>query len=1065
MANRRHRAFNNLAFNIVTASTIFLGFMAVTPSAYALRCVDMHAGPARVLPTPISERIPTKAEQLFANRAPNLPAKDRMLEDIDLLRQSDPALAASAREARLAKERGQSLRVDLSGLESHMIFFIDGAYTKTVGDRGFSRPFVKFTKVDSNTLMIEHAGDAYPMIVRWSDGVAAPQRARAANENGKMVQLLELPSALKTRAGLNDLPRKFIYSLITGSHLNKFISGASSPIMRIASVLHDGKLTYDRPTQVESKQVRELLDTTPDLRRKIRSLLFVAPTATGKTKVLGDTIVNKVNAALAGRGRKLVVLMTKTPDLTGELAREIGEHLYNEISPRNFRLIQWGGENTEAMGTPELLKFIDSSDVPVVLVTSYPTLAARAKSEADQIQIFKRANSLMIDEAHNAGGETFTNVLRSAMAVATLDRGMPDPLNSLDIFGVTASPVTRIQRTADLFDAAFWAAVDSPGRWAQAQTRAHHELKSSERVLEWVRILEQYEKARDRGEINASEPQFYKPEERGFKFASIFKRDSGTSSSVDIARLKEVWPDIAPMIEGHGPGVIQTYPRDAAPIAETLSQLTGKNFVSLQKLNPTERGRVYEAFRSGGLYEGRPVDAIVGPIREGLDFPRAGWYLSFKKYVKFPENIQGPGRVVRLALNKLPPLIMFFGSEVNKIAYKDVRELVLTRLGRLPVKLPEGRLYTGARRNDESRIGQVIENLNIAMEGLVRIRSEVAKQMGDAKNLNAEKVVELQTLLKDVRLSGENREISQALKSFVTELNSFPFFTGQLRSTWTLTDRLLTLAKSAEGTKRRIKPEEEFWLKDPDVMEQVKLFRSLLPNIGPVPRAILETMDLRPVNVYELADSVNRFVEANGGKAPFTATAEARSLQSFTQQVLRTSPEAFWRRLNENSRKALEAEYQVQKGVTLEQAVSDFVSTYRMFPHLEFRLMHDADRNLVDGISDKLATELSDRMREGDLDVSRLSADAQRSLEDSEILQASVLNVVRSLRDLREDIGDAYVQRLRDEGILNYQTLSRTGDFRVLRVLDQLVTLNPSGDGRSQALQKMVTDRLAEVSP
>ncbi len=1057
-----------LAFYTVIASTLFSGVIALTPRAYAIRCVDMHAGPSRVLPTPISERTPTKAEQLYVNRAPNLPPKDRMLEDIELLRKTDPELAATAREARLAKERGQSLRVDLSGLETHMVFFVEGAYSKVVGDRGYSRPFVKFTRVDANTLMIEHAGDKHPMVVRWSEGITSPQRAKSVNEGGRLVQVLELPSSLKSRAGLNVLPRKFIYSLITGSHLNKFISGAGSAIMRIASVLHDGRLAYDRPTQVESKQVRALLDSNPKLRTKVRSLLFVAPTATGKTKVLGDTIVNKVNSALATKGRKLIVLMTKTPDLTGELAREIGEHLYGEISPRNFRLVQWGGENTEAMGTPELLRFIDASDVPVVLVTSYPTLSARAKSTTEQAELFRRANSLMIDEAHNAGGETFANVLRSAMDVATADRNSGNVLNGLDIFGVTASPVTRIQRTADLFDAAFWAAVDSPGRWAQTQMRTGHELKNSEKVLEWVRILEQYEKARDRGEINASEPQFYKPEERGFKFSTIFKRDTGTSSSVDIARLKEIWPDLLPMIEGHGPGVIQTYPRDAAPVAEALSQLTGKNFVSLQKLNPVERGRVYEAFRSGGLYEGRPVDAIVGPIREGLDFPQAGWYLSFKKYVKFPENIQGPGRVVRLALNKLPPLIMFFGTEVNKIAYKDVRELVLSRLGRLPVKLPEGRLYSGARRGDESHIGQVIEKLNTSMEALVRIRAEVAKQMGDPKNLNAERILEMQTLLKDIRLSGENREIAQSLKDFVTELNSFPFFTGQLRSTWTLTDRLLSLAKTPEGTKRRIKPEEEAWLKDKEIMEQVKLFRSLLPNIGPVPRAILEHMDLRPINVYELADAVNRFVEANDGKAPFTADADPRSLRAFTQQVLRTSPDAFWRRLNENSRKALETEYQAQSRVSLEQAVNDFVLTYRMFPHLEFRLMHDMDRGLVDGISDKLATELSQRLREGDVDVAKLSPDAQRALEDSEVYNASVLGVIRALRELREDVtdgGTSYVQRLRDEGLLSYDTLARTGDFRVLRVIDQLVELNPNGDFRSSILRDAVFQRLADVGP
>lgn len=1046
---------------ISLASTTIVSSLLAASTAYALRCENVHeASVTRVMPEAINARTATKAEELFAQRAPNLPLKDRLLEDIDLLKKTKPELAAKAREARQSKERGQSLKLDLSGLETHMVFFLEGAYNSVVGVRGLAKPFVTLTRKDAATLIIQHEGDQFPLMVRWSAQTTALKPARPLQENGKIYQLLELPIALKTRQSMIELPKKYIYGLISGSHLNQYISGASSVIMRIASILHEGKVAFDRPTQVESKQVRVLLDTNVPLRQKVRSLLFVAPTATGKTKVLGDTIVNKINSVLAGKSRKLIVLMTKTPDLTGELAREIGDHLYNEVSPRNFRLVQWGGENTENMTSDQLIKFIDASDVPVLLVTSYPTLAARAKSPEEQQNLFRRANSLMIDEAHNAGGETFVNVMASALAVATADRQAGRVLDSFDIFGVTASPVTRVQRTADLFDAAFWAAVDTPGRWAQTQVRSNHTLKNSERVLEWVRILEQYEKARDRGEINASEPQFYKPEERGFKFASIFKRDSGTSSSVNIDRLKEIWPDVAPMIEGHGPGVIQTYPRDAQPIADALSQLTGKNFVSLQKLGPVERGHVYEAFRNQSLYNGQKVDGIVGPIREGLDFPQAGWYLSFKKFVKFPENIQGPGRVVRLALNKLPPLIMFFGVEVDKIAYKDVRELVLTRLGRLPVRLPEGRLYSGVRRIDGRRIGSLIESLNVAMEGLVRIRAEVAKQMGDSKNLNPEKIAELQMLLKDLRTSGENREIAQALKQFAVELNSFPFFTGQLKSTWTLTDRLLSLQKSMDGKNRRVKPEEELWLKDAAVMEQVKIFRSLLPNIGPIPRAILESLDLRPANVYEMADAVNRFVEVNQ-RAPYVVGdgADARSLVALTQQVMRTSPEAFWRRLNEPARKELQAEFKEHSQVTLEKAVSDFLATYKSFPEFDYRLIESVDRNLVDGISDKLAIDVVRRLKEGDLDLKALSPEALKALEQSRIYRGLVLNVVRSLKDLGEDLTPTlgpYVQRLRDEGLLTYQNLSRTGDFRVLQIVDQLIALNPSGTNDSATYRNLI---------
>ncbi len=1008
-------------------------------------------------------RKATLIELEFVNRMPPLAAKDQLLEEISKIQKTDVELARRINEARREKDRGLSLKVDLSNLPSHMMLFVEGAFAKVVGARGLSRPFMTFTQKDPRTLIIHHEGDTFPLMVRWNESLTEVAPVKSLKEDGQIYQVLELPISLTSSRDLNEIPKRLIYSLISGSALNKYISSADSQVMTVASLLHEGKTIFDRPTQVESKALRELLDVDLKLRNQVRSLLFVAPTASGKTRVLGDAIVNKVRAA---GNKKLLVLTTKTPDLTADLAKAIGSQLHAEVGPKNYRLIQWGGKFSEEMSLSTLLKFVEASDVPVVLVTSYPTIAARARTSAEKEQIFQASRGLFVDEAHNATGDTFTGMMKAALAVASKDRADGKILESLDIFGVTASPITRTQRTSELFDQSFWAAVDSPGTWARKVLHAPAESKSSDTALEWIRMAEQYNKARDRGEINAADAIFYKPEERGFSFANVFKRsEKGTSSSVNIDRLKELWPDIVKMTEGHGPGVIHTYPRDAEIIASTLSAMTGKNYVSLQKKGPEQRGLIYEAFKNQTEYQGKKVDAIVGTIREGLDFPQAGWYLSFKQYVKFPENIQGPGRVVRLALNKLNPVIIFFGHEVDKVTYQDAKELVMTRLGRLPGKLPEGRLYSGMRRAGlRAEMARTIESVNVSMEALIRMNYPIAKELGEREKMDADRVSQMQSLVRDMRKSSKNREIDNALNNFVFELHTYPFFTGQLKSTWTLCDKLITLEKKGGATAAgpRITEVELAILKDPVMMELVKEFRSFNASIGPVPRSILATMELNLLNITEVTQATNAFV-ARHRKAPFTLFESANSLPELVRQSMGISPTGVWRNLSAQGKFVMAPMFKERSKISFEQTLGDFVKTYKTLPKFDFDMITSNQRDVVDNLSGKLAAELVDRLKSGDLDVRLLDREVLIELDKSELLAGLAVKTIASIHALKTDISleaGEYVQRLKAEGILTYDGLSKAGDFRILQVIKALSEADRTNTSNALKYQKAITQAL-----
>lgn len=981
----------------------------------------------------------TLLEKEFSAKRPPLQVQDQLNLEIARLRQQDATLAQRVNDAMRERSRGHSLKVDLSDLSGTMIAFVEGPFARVVGARGTSRPFVKISKTNDSTLTIHHEGDAFPIVVRWVEGRTTVAPVRLVTEGTNSYQLLELPATMKTKAQIDSISSGTIYALIAGSAMHKYISSSSSTVMSIAALLHDGQATFSRPTQLEAKAVRSEINADPKLRNKVRSLLVVAPTASGKTRVLGDAIVDQLGNMGA---KKLIVVATKTPDLTAELARNIGSQLHTEVGPAKYRMVQWGGALSESMTTAKLIEFIDQSPVPVVLFTSYPTLAIRAPEAASKDALMARTRGLHVDEAHNATGETFTAVLKSALRVAEQDRAGAGRADALDVLGVTASPITRSQRTAELYDGVFWAAVDKPGVWAQQHLKKSAQDKDSDMALEWMRMAEQYSKAWERGEINASEPIQYKPEERGFDFASIFKRDeSGTQSSVNLERLKAVWPDVAATINNHGTGVIHTYPRDAEPVAKLLSDLTGKNYVSLQKLSIEERGNAYTAFRDQTPFRGRKIDAIVGTIREGLDFPQAGWYLSLKKFVKFPENIQGPGRVVRLALNKPNPVIMFFGQEVDRASYQDVKDLVMTRLGQLPRQFPEGRLYTGMRKGvQRAEMVKTIDKLNVAMEAFLRLNSEAAKGLGQRGEINPAKVTELQNILKDLRFTSENREIDVALNQFIFQAYSYPFFTGHLKSTWNWCDRMIAVEKlsAADRQKKRLSDTEIAMLNSPEMMAMIKEFRGFLSNIGPVPREILQNFELKILNVTEVAQATNAFV-ANIGKSPTDGTLPTGHLANLLRHSMSVSPEGLWRVLSPQAREVLKKEFDVRRLMSLEESVNDFYETTRRWPTVDFMEMLSHERDATVNLGVKLAKELSEKVRDGSLEVQKLSAESRKSLAESDMLAGMVLKMGQTLQKIKnENAGGPYIQRLRAEGLLTYENLMNSSETGLLKVLAEL---------------------------
>jgi hypothetical protein len=287
-----------------------------------------------------------------------------------------------------------------------------------------------------------------------------------------------------------------------------------------------------------------------------------------------------------------------------------------------------------------------------------------------------------------------------------------------------------------------------------------------------------------------------------------------------------------------------------------------------------------------------------------------------------------------------------------------------------------------------------------------------------------------------------------------------------LKSTWALCDKLLGIEKKGGPTaSSRLTPQELTLLKDPAMMELVREFRSFNVSIGPVPRAVLSTMDLRLLNITEVAHATNAFV-ARHAKVPYAVTESPISLQELVRQAMGISPTGFWRNLSATGKLVMEPAFNERAKISYEQTLTDFVKTYKTLPKFEYEVIDSNTKDVVDGMSGKLAEELVEHLQTGDLDVRLLDREVIEQLNQSEILAGLTLKTVQSIRDLNQDlqlnVGE-YVQRLVAEGLLTYDGLSKAGDFRILQVIKTLAETDKSPGNPARQYKQAIEDAIKEI--
>ncbi len=1008
----------------------------------------------------------TEIEKSLEGLPPFVVLEEQLKIVLKELEVTNPNLASKVQKAINKKNSSgaKALEIKTSQFAQKMASFLNGPFKKITGPRGVSEPFVKMVMIDEDTLFVFHEGDKFPFIIKWDD-VMAPKVDLVARADLKLQNFLEVPEVtafqvLSIPRGMTevedlDLLDSEVRALITGSQMNRYIASDRSLIMKIAAILHDEQLMFDRPTQKEFMSIRQKLNTDQDLRRIVDSLLFIAPTAAGKTRILGANVINKVkqvNSLLTKNPKypkKLSVVMANTPDLVNQLAFEIGKHVRSEIIPANYRIIQWGGLLSEDMPLQALMKMVENSDMPVILITSSQTIASRVKSDDEITGLFKLANSLSIDEAHNSSSGTFKRVMNASLQIAKLDRQKSDVSDALDILGVTASPLTRTQRTVDVFGRSYWASIDTPSGFAKEVKDTANGVErstSATDVIEYVRIQQQFQNARVRGEITAPEsPLYFNPKDYGYKFDSVFGRGaSGTQPTVSIDKLTEIWPTIFPIINNHGRGVIQTYPRDADSVAKTLSSLTGKNYVSLN-LGDVKRDAVLNAFKTGGLYEGKTVDAIVGRIKEGLDFPEAGWFLSFIRYVRFPGNIQAQGRVVRLSPNKVTPPIIYFGEAVDKIAFQDVRDLIFNKLGKLPRSLSEGRGFSASRifakTHPNSSLGKATPELNTAIEVLFRQNGGLAREYAADEIVDPEVILKLQKVVNDLRRMRGNHEVAQALNHFTHQVQSYKFARETLNETWKYCDGLLKAKTKGAPYSKNFTPFDLKILNDDAEMERVAEFRAMKAWLGGITRDVLQDMPLPSRGVYDLADRMNAFANRYDDKAVEAINGWIFK-DEFTQAV-NVSTEALWDKLNYRSRAVFDSFFKQAQEKSIEENLNEYFAVNGKLPNFFFDNLEDGKEVLLkDKLSHRLAERFQAYIQSGKIDLSKLDRKFLEALDASSFYGKTVGHALAALQTQLTKVAREVGPEAFKEITISFEDLSQHQAFGSFRIVEQLAEMN-----------------------
>lgn len=461
--------------------------------------------------------------------------------------------------------------------------------------------------------------------VEWVEGLDSPYVDSTATH-----RVLYLPKGYDLKK-LPDNGQSLVLDLLMGHPLHPYSGSKRGP---------DERVRVGEPAFLHKQAQQDGVDAAiATMKAGHRSFLYVAPTGTGKTKVLTDIL----DYRLAQGGRKLTVLVADSNPLVKQLEGDV-RGLAETVKSRNggtdepFEIIRWG-DDQDPMSIPDLMAKVAASKKPVILVTTIQSFKKRMSTGDEQANLKdmrKNLNTFAYDEAHHTGAPEAQELVRSLIW---------HPESDAFLYGTTATPTHRLVHIQhDLFEnRAFWAYLDDPKEFATRTDPRPRDVGDVERQLR---------AAIKAGELTPFDGIFFIDRNRlTLQGKSFYETTAGNSYRISEDHRPVVAKAIQPLLRSHKKGFIAVPSvEDAIKLKEILNAMTpGKRFEVLYNDMPG-KAKVLERFKAPDS----DIDFLitVRMFDEGINHPDLSLYIDLNRSVGARQRLQRMGRVLRLADGK-----------------------------------------------------------------------------------------------------------------------------------------------------------------------------------------------------------------------------------------------------------------------------------------------------------------------------------------------------------------------------------------------------------------------------
>ena len=536
-----------------------------------------------------------------------------------------------------ANKRADIETLEIKSCSSSCVSFKSslGAEFKLVIDTDRSEPELSFTR-DSRTLTL-------PSLSYVEELIGSSRESRSSRESGNPPSIVAGQESGKLESSPEELSR-LIHRWLVGHELHPYSGGFSliKPSQAIA-------LAASREVLMEHQKEQS-------------SLLNIAPTASGKTLVLVQTLMEQIETY--SNGKKIFIVTADRIHLIEQLHSQI----QSENKQRAIDVINWGTLRDKSWQSfaSEVKRANEREGATVMVITSQSLklklseffTETEQRYRAIQESFVRNVGGIYIDEAHHLGASETRKVV-----LDLVER------SKAFLYGATATPVHHEVELRDFFKQEHWTYLNTKDNLFE-----RHSTDS---------ILEQLAMGIERGELTPFDDlyvigeQTFKDLQRSNrkgnntnrnndqKDPSVFIQAESAYYVLNPAHYENLLRIIEPILSANKKGFIVTATiAEAERLTEFLNQsVSGIEFEVLHsEVEEEERRAVLR--RSVNSKDSHYI-VSVRVLDEGINLPHLSAYIDLNFNVSIKQMIHRIGRVLRLYPNKLSSDVLFL------IDYRD----------------------------------------------------------------------------------------------------------------------------------------------------------------------------------------------------------------------------------------------------------------------------------------------------------------------------------------------------------------------------------------------------------